>query len=232
MVAMGGGADLPVREVSKEKELLVCTLTWPEERLKKPIDELKKDLDNIEVRYFQSRFEDGKAYPVDVPEGMYCPISASCCEVIRACGWLLRKADPLVVLSSMTICKNIHAHAFLLNRCPQTRLLHGNPLLATIFSVIAPKRQSHPVLLRRNQPCRQSSDPYRLQDSNLLGQRRSRTPDCGMGRHDGSRAQPQLRGSVGTAEKERVEDGNWNAGERPGRQASWNIRLRQYRTTR
>ncbi|KAH7399289.1 hypothetical protein BKA66DRAFT_160330 [Pyrenochaeta sp. MPI-SDFR-AT-0127] len=70
MVIMGGGSNLPVRDVSKEKELVLCTLPWPEEGAKRGIEELKKEFDNVEVQYFHSKFENGKSFDLDVPEDL------------------------------------------------------------------------------------------------------------------------------------------------------------------
>jgi hypothetical protein len=71
MVIMGGGPDTPSRDSSGEKELLLCTLPWPEEDTKKSVDALKAEFKDIEVKYFHTKFENGKAAPIDIPEGMY-----------------------------------------------------------------------------------------------------------------------------------------------------------------
>lgn len=69
MVAMGGGAELPSRDGSREKELVLCTLPWPEEKAQKGIEALKKAFPDVRVKYYFTKFEDGKAAPVDVSEG-------------------------------------------------------------------------------------------------------------------------------------------------------------------
>lgn len=71
MVAMGGGPDLPERNgASKEKELVLCALPWPEEQATHGIKALKEAFDDVKVEYYHSKFENGKAELVDVPEGM------------------------------------------------------------------------------------------------------------------------------------------------------------------
>lgn len=70
MVTMGGGSNFPVKNASKAKELVLCTLPWPEEGAKKGIEELKKEFGDVEVQYFHSKFENGKSLALDVPEGM------------------------------------------------------------------------------------------------------------------------------------------------------------------
>jgi hypothetical protein len=71
MVAMGGGPDIPARDgASKEKQLVLCTLPWPEEQAAHGIQALKETFGDIEVEYHYSRFENGKLGSVDVPEGM------------------------------------------------------------------------------------------------------------------------------------------------------------------
>ncbi|KAI8940264.1 hypothetical protein NX059_003966 [Plenodomus lindquistii] len=57
MVAMGGGADLPLRQSqeadgSKGKELVLCALPWPEEGAQRGIQSLKDAFDDIEVEYY------------------------------------------------------------------------------------------------------------------------------------------------------------------------------------
>lgn len=69
MVAMGGGTELPARGGSQEKELVLCVLPWPEENAQKGITELKDAFKDVEVKYFNSKFENGKMKPLDVPEG-------------------------------------------------------------------------------------------------------------------------------------------------------------------
>jgi|TARA_R110002003_G_scaffold234_5_gene16937 hypothetical protein len=69
MVAMGGGPEVPSKESGK-KELVLCTLPWPEEGAKKGLDGLKEEFKDVEVKYFHSVFNNGKSEPLDVPEGM------------------------------------------------------------------------------------------------------------------------------------------------------------------
>lgn len=70
MVAMGGGPDIPVRDsASKEKELVLCTLPWPEEQASAGIQALKEAFGNVEVKYYHTKYANGKMEPVDVPEG-------------------------------------------------------------------------------------------------------------------------------------------------------------------
>ncbi|KAH8732823.1 hypothetical protein GQ44DRAFT_696492 [Phaeosphaeriaceae sp. PMI808] len=68
MVAMGGGQDIPSRESSGEKELVLCTLPWPEDQAKKSIELLKEEFKDIEVRYFYTVFENGKMQSINIPE--------------------------------------------------------------------------------------------------------------------------------------------------------------------
>lgn len=70
MVAMGGGADLPTRTGSKEKAVILCTLTWPEEVVEKAIEAVKKEFEDVDVHYFVSSFNNGKITPPEVPDGM------------------------------------------------------------------------------------------------------------------------------------------------------------------
>ncbi|KAJ4372182.1 hypothetical protein N0V83_003955 [Neocucurbitaria cava] len=67
---MGGGEDLPSRNASKEKEIVVCVLPWPEEAAKRGIDDLKKEYKDAEVHYYNSKFENGKMHPIDIPEDL------------------------------------------------------------------------------------------------------------------------------------------------------------------
>ncbi len=71
MVAMGGGKDLPTRDAKKEKELVLCTLVFPSEAVKHSIEQLEKEFDNIEVKYYITKFDNGKISNPVVPEGMY-----------------------------------------------------------------------------------------------------------------------------------------------------------------
>ncbi|CAO2656731.1 Nn.00g055340.m01.CDS01 [Neocucurbitaria sp. VM-36] len=67
---MGGGEDFPSHDASKEKEIVLCTLPWPEERAKKGIEELKKVFKDVEVHYYHSKSENGKAQAIDAPEDL------------------------------------------------------------------------------------------------------------------------------------------------------------------
>jgi hypothetical protein len=69
MVAMGGGPDLPSRDGSKKKEVVLCALPWPEEQAANGIKALKEAFEDVEVTYYHSKFENGKSKLVDVPEG-------------------------------------------------------------------------------------------------------------------------------------------------------------------
>ena len=69
MVAMGGGPELPSRGTPKEKELVLCTLPWPEERAARGINALKEAFSDVEVKYYHSVYSNGKPEPLDVPEG-------------------------------------------------------------------------------------------------------------------------------------------------------------------
>jgi hypothetical protein len=70
MVAMGGGPDLPSRGgASKEKELVLCALPWPEEEAERGIKALKEAFEDVDVKYYHSKFENGKPKLVDVPDG-------------------------------------------------------------------------------------------------------------------------------------------------------------------
>ncbi|EMD94500.1 hypothetical protein COCC4DRAFT_148497 [Bipolaris maydis ATCC 48331] len=66
---MGGGPDIPVRDgMSKEKELVLCTLPWPEDQASVGIQELKEAFGNVEVTYYYTKHANGKMEPLDVPE--------------------------------------------------------------------------------------------------------------------------------------------------------------------
>ncbi|KAH7087088.1 hypothetical protein FB567DRAFT_59164 [Paraphoma chrysanthemicola] len=67
MVAMGGGPEVPLKESGK-KELILCTLPWPEEQVQKGIEGLKEEFKDVEVKYFHSVFDNGKSEPLQVPE--------------------------------------------------------------------------------------------------------------------------------------------------------------------
>ena len=79
MVAMGGGADLPLRDLAEEKEIVLCTLLGPEERAKKAVAELKKEFDDIKILYYETKWENGKLVPLHVPEGTYEYDPLDCC---------------------------------------------------------------------------------------------------------------------------------------------------------
>jgi hypothetical protein len=66
---MGGGPDLPSRDGSKKKEVVLCALPWPEEQAASGIKALKEAFEDVEVAYYHSKYENGKS-KVDVPEGM------------------------------------------------------------------------------------------------------------------------------------------------------------------
>ncbi|KAF1944143.1 hypothetical protein EJ02DRAFT_432696 [Clathrospora elynae] len=68
MVAMGGGLDLPSREAENGKELVVCALPWPEEKVESGIKALKEAFRDVEVKYFHTKFANGKVEPVDVSD--------------------------------------------------------------------------------------------------------------------------------------------------------------------
>ena len=68
MVAMGGGPELPSRSGSKEKELVLCALPWPQELCERGMKELREAFDDVEVKYFQVKYDDGKS-EMDAPEG-------------------------------------------------------------------------------------------------------------------------------------------------------------------
>jgi hypothetical protein len=78
MVAMGGGPDLPSRGASKEKELVLCALPWPEEQAERGIKALKEAFEDVEVKYYHSKFENGKPALVDVPDGKFPYEGCSC----------------------------------------------------------------------------------------------------------------------------------------------------------
>jgi hypothetical protein len=69
MVAMGGGPDLPSRDGSKKKELVLCALPWPEEQAANGIKALKEAFEDVDVAYYHSKYENGKPVLVDVPKG-------------------------------------------------------------------------------------------------------------------------------------------------------------------
>jgi hypothetical protein len=77
MVAMGGGPDLPSRDGSKKKDVVLCALPWPEEQAANGIKALKEAFEDVEVAY--SKFENGKSELVDVPEGkcIFCVLRSS-----------------------------------------------------------------------------------------------------------------------------------------------------------
>ncbi|KAH9873662.1 hypothetical protein IAQ61_004287 [Plenodomus lingam] len=69
MVATGGGADLPSKERkevngSKQKELVLCALPWPQEGAQRAIKALKDTFDDVDVEYFQRT--DNTEIPADL----------------------------------------------------------------------------------------------------------------------------------------------------------------------
>ncbi|RMZ66889.1 2-hydroxyacid dehydrogenase [Pyrenophora seminiperda CCB06] len=66
MVAMGGGPELPTRGTTKEKELVLCTLPWPEESVARAIKGLKEAFDDVEVKYYCSNGNSESLVPEDV----------------------------------------------------------------------------------------------------------------------------------------------------------------------
>ncbi|KAI1515688.1 SerA Phosphoglycerate dehydrogenase [Pyrenophora tritici-repentis] len=65
---MGGGPELPSRGTPKEKELVLCTLPWPEERAARGIKALKEAFDDVEVKYYHSKYSNGNAESLVVPD--------------------------------------------------------------------------------------------------------------------------------------------------------------------
>ncbi|EUC48789.1 hypothetical protein COCMIDRAFT_33859 [Bipolaris oryzae ATCC 44560] len=66
---MGGGPDIPVRAgASREKELVLCTLPWPEDQASAGTQELKEAFGDVEIKYYHTKYANGKIEPLDVPE--------------------------------------------------------------------------------------------------------------------------------------------------------------------
>ncbi|KAH7408461.1 hypothetical protein DE146DRAFT_605802 [Phaeosphaeria sp. MPI-PUGE-AT-0046c] len=65
---MGGGPDAPSKPSSSKKELVLCTLPWPQEKAEKSIAGLKEEFNDVEVDYYYTKFENGKMEPTDIPE--------------------------------------------------------------------------------------------------------------------------------------------------------------------
>lgn len=85
MVAMGGGPNIPVRgSASKEKELVLCTLPWPEDQASAGIKELKEAFGDVEVKYYHTKYANGKMEPVDVSEGMLRKNTTAMCRTFSA----------------------------------------------------------------------------------------------------------------------------------------------------
>jgi hypothetical protein len=63
---MGGGPDTPTKQMSSKKELVLCTLPFPEEGAKKGIEGLKEEFKDVEVKYYYTSHDK----PTEVPEGM------------------------------------------------------------------------------------------------------------------------------------------------------------------
>lgn len=77
MVATGGGADLPSKERkevngSKQKELVLCALPWPQEGAQRAIKALKDTFDDVDVEYFQ------RTDNTEIPAGTYGMESQIC----------------------------------------------------------------------------------------------------------------------------------------------------------
>lgn len=176
---MGGGEDLPSRNGSKEKEIVVCVLPWPEEAAKRGIDDLKKEYKDTEMHYYIS----SKMHPVDVPEGM--SLFLYHCGSLKMWRW----CHTLTSSSFTCLIHTIKQQHLRVLRSPPTRLLPGNHLLAPIICLSDSECKSHPVLLRRDQPCCQTSNLHGLQDSIVLRKRCPWTADCRVGRYDGSGAE-------------------------------------------
>jgi hypothetical protein len=69
MVIMGGGPDVPSKD-SGEKELVLCALPWPAERINKAVESLKEEFKDVEVKCFNTAHENGNTTTIDIPEGM------------------------------------------------------------------------------------------------------------------------------------------------------------------
>lgn len=72
---MGGGVDLPSKEPkrvngSKEKELVLCSLPWPEEGARRGIIALKDAFDDIEVEYIQNVHKNGVSESTTIPKDL------------------------------------------------------------------------------------------------------------------------------------------------------------------
>jgi hypothetical protein len=65
---MGGGPDAPSKPSSSEKQLVLCTLPWPQEKAEKGIAGLKEEFNDVEVEYYYTK--PGKEL-VEIPEGMF-----------------------------------------------------------------------------------------------------------------------------------------------------------------
>jgi hypothetical protein len=68
---MGGGPGAPSKESSDKKEIVLCTLPWPEEMAKKAIGALEEEFKDVKVKYFDTRQDNGTGEPTNVPEGEY-----------------------------------------------------------------------------------------------------------------------------------------------------------------
>ena len=68
---MGGGPDAPSRQPSSEKQLVLCTLPWPQERAEKGIAGLKEEFKDVEVKYYYTQWDHGKLVPIEIPEGEF-----------------------------------------------------------------------------------------------------------------------------------------------------------------
>jgi hypothetical protein len=71
LAMMGGGPDAPSKESPNKKALVLCALPWPESTTKKAVDALKEEFDDVEVEYFETKHDNGKDGPTNIPEGKY-----------------------------------------------------------------------------------------------------------------------------------------------------------------
>ncbi len=68
MVAMGGGPDIPSRSATKEKELVLCALSWPQEQCERGMQAVREAFEDVEVKYYYVKWDHGKS-ETDAPEG-------------------------------------------------------------------------------------------------------------------------------------------------------------------
>lgn len=67
---MGGGPDAPSKPALSEKQLVLCTLPWPQERAERAIAGLKEEFNNVEVEYYYTK----SGEPSNVPEGTWSKV--------------------------------------------------------------------------------------------------------------------------------------------------------------